>query len=382
VDGLGGASDLKVLLKAVELVDGAMAAPARDALRGKPLPVSGIRIRYGEQEIGVVPVRIELTPQDWLRFAKNPANAKWQAQALERALGMNPDDTALRKTLAEQYLEAGKIDLAIAQYRAVLARKQDDMTALSGLSRCYVEKKDYARALPLTRRITELNPKDAGAHAISGFLYGKMGKWGEAVRHYETSLKLKPDDPMVLFSQGGVYERAGKARPSRSRSTRLGHTSGSQRPGGSPRGALSAGRLPEGAARTEAAKLYATPCPTNTKETPMHTQPLPRSTTRKMGRSRRDRELQKAIAVQAQRPHFSTITLGSRLRTRPSATGGARGVRKGPSTKPDDLCGACPHLGAQLRATLQGSVEALNRVKKTAPRTNAGYAESRVRPRD
>lgn len=54
VDGLGGANDLKVLLKAVELVDGAMAASVREALRGKPLPPSGIRIRYGEQEIGAV----------------------------------------------------------------------------------------------------------------------------------------------------------------------------------------------------------------------------------------------------------------------------------------------------------------------------------------
>ena len=194
VDGLGGANDLKILLKAVELVDGAMAASVREALRGKPLPPSGIRIRYGEQEIGAVPVRIELTPQDWLRFARNPANAKWQAQALEKALGMNPDDTALRKTLAEQYLEAGKVDLAIAQYRAVLARKSDDMTALSGLSRCYVEKKDYAKALPLTRRITELNPKDAGAHAIAGFLYGKMGKWGEAVDKSIESLLERASD--------------------------------------------------------------------------------------------------------------------------------------------------------------------------------------------
>jgi hypothetical protein len=31
-----------------------------------------------------------LTPQDWLRFARNPANAKWQAQALEKALSMKP----------------------------------------------------------------------------------------------------------------------------------------------------------------------------------------------------------------------------------------------------------------------------------------------------
>lgn len=92
------------------------------------------------------PIRIDLTPQDWLRFARNPANAKWQAQALEKALSMNPDDTALRKTLAEQYLESGKIDPAMAQYRAKLARKPDDMTA-PGLSRCYVEKKDYTRAL-------------------------------------------------------------------------------------------------------------------------------------------------------------------------------------------------------------------------------------------
>ena len=212
-EGLGGANDLKVLLKAVELVDKAMSASVREALRGKPLPDSAITIRYGDKGIGTVPVRIELTAQDWLRFAKMPANAKWQAQALEKALGMNPDDTALRKTLAEQYLESGKIEQAMTQYRSVLSRKPDDMTALAGLSRCYVEKKDYNRALPLTKRLTELNPKDAGAHAIAGFLYGKMGKWNEAVTHYQTSLRLKPDEAMVHFSLGGAYEKTGKLAP-------------------------------------------------------------------------------------------------------------------------------------------------------------------------
>ena len=91
-----------------------MSASVREALRGKPLPDSAITIRYGEQAIGAVPVRIELTPQDWLRFAKIPANEKWQAQALEKALGMNPEDTALRKTLAEQYLaERGTWQIAL-----------------------------------------------------------------------------------------------------------------------------------------------------------------------------------------------------------------------------------------------------------------------------
>ncbi len=136
VEGLGGANDLHVLLKAVDLVDAAMTASVKEAIRGKPLPDYAIKIRYGEEVIGAVPVKIELTAQDWLRFAKLPGNAKWQAQALEKAIGMNPDDTALRKTLAEQYLEAGKIDQAAAQFRAVLARKPDDMAALAGLSRC------------------------------------------------------------------------------------------------------------------------------------------------------------------------------------------------------------------------------------------------------
>ena len=210
-EGIGGANDLKVLLKAVELVDNAMSTSVREALRGKPLPDSAITIRYGDQGIGSVAVRVELTAQDWLRFAKMPANAKWQAQALEKALSINPDDTALRKTLAEQYLESGKLDQAIAQYRAVLSRKPDDMTALAGLSRCYVEKKDYNRALPLTKRLTELNPKDAGAHAIAGFLYGKMGKWNEAVTHYQTSLRAQARRGHGPFQSGGGLREDGKA---------------------------------------------------------------------------------------------------------------------------------------------------------------------------
>ncbi|HNZ35686.1 MAG TPA: tetratricopeptide repeat protein [Syntrophales bacterium] len=370
VDGLGGANDLKVLLKAVELVDATMTASVKEALRGRPLPQSAIRVRYNQQEIGVVPVRIELTPQDWLRFARNPANAKWQAQALEKALAMNPDDTALRKTLAEQHLETGKIDQAIAQYRAVLSRKADDMTALAGLSRCYVERKDYARALPLTRRITELNPKDAGAHAIAGFLYGKMGKWNDAVTHYGTSLKLKPDDAMVRFSLGGAYEKTGKLAPA----IREYETAHKRMPDDQRVTQALADAYRKAGREQDAAKLYATLARKNTKD-PNAYAALAQAHGRKGQVKEEIENYRKAIAAQPRDP-ILRYNLGVAYDKAKRHKEALAEYEKALQLKPDDTDAAARISEHYFRGRrYREAVEALNRIRKTAPKNPRVYAD-------
>src|SRR5919199_6949840 len=44
-------------------------------------------------------------------------------------------------------------------------------------------------------------------HAGMGIVYGKQGRWDEAVQQCQRALALAPDDPLVLFNLGVALAR-------------------------------------------------------------------------------------------------------------------------------------------------------------------------------
>ena len=64
-----------------------------------------------------------------------------------------------------------------------------------------------ATALNKTRKAAELNPKDAHAYGIQGEIYEYEGKVDEAIKAYETSLSLAPNNARYLMSLGVLYYR-------------------------------------------------------------------------------------------------------------------------------------------------------------------------------
>ncbi len=86
---------------------------------------------------------MQITPQDWLRYARSSGNQKVQIEYLKRAIAMNREDTNVRKMLASLYFNAGMNREAIAQYLEILALKPDDPAVLSELAKCYLKSGQY-----------------------------------------------------------------------------------------------------------------------------------------------------------------------------------------------------------------------------------------------
>ncbi|MDP3919772.1 MAG: tetratricopeptide repeat protein [Candidatus Omnitrophota bacterium] len=145
--------------------------------------------------------------------------------------------------LGLHYIEQGKADLAISEFRKVL-ENYDKPEAYDGLGLAYYVKKDfpeairffekaiekdaqepafhshlalvyeaqedYESAVKVLRRTIELAPKQATFRNNLGTVLAKMGAVEEAIREYEQTLELDPDFPDTLYNLGYYYLRVGR----------------------------------------------------------------------------------------------------------------------------------------------------------------------------
>ena len=81
VDGTGRRNDFQVLMKGIEFVDRALkqGRTAREESSGGDYR---IHVRYLDREIGFVPLKVMILPQDWLRYAQGSENEKQQIESL------------------------------------------------------------------------------------------------------------------------------------------------------------------------------------------------------------------------------------------------------------------------------------------------------------
>jgi tetratricopeptide (TPR) repeat protein len=99
----------------------------------------------------------------------------------------------LRK--AEKLLRQGKLDLAIAEYRAVIEDQPADWNTANTLGDLYVRGKQIDKAVAEYNRIAE--------HL------GTEGFYSKAVALYKKILKIKPDEENALWQLGSISARQG-----------------------------------------------------------------------------------------------------------------------------------------------------------------------------
>ena len=138
IEELGGTNLLGKLLKGIDLVDKAVLT-GRNGQRGNRPNDYSFRIKYQGNLIATVPIRVQITPQDWLRYARSSGNQKVQIEYLKRAIALNREDTNVRRMLASLYFNAGMNREAIGQYQEILALKPDDPAVLAELAKCYLK---------------------------------------------------------------------------------------------------------------------------------------------------------------------------------------------------------------------------------------------------
>ena len=205
IEGLGkGANDLGVLMRGIDLVNKIMQKGALSQ-GGGIISDYYILINHGNDLLAKVPMRVVITPQDWLRFAKDSSNVKVQIEYLKRAISLNKEDVGVRKILAGIYARLGRLDEAIAQYKDILAIKSDDVVALRESAKCHIRKKEYDQAIELSRKLIKASPQDAEAYANLGFSLEKKGLWDQTITNYQQAVKLDSENYPVRFKLGDAY---------------------------------------------------------------------------------------------------------------------------------------------------------------------------------
>jgi tetratricopeptide (TPR) repeat protein len=127
---------------------------------------------------------------------------------LQGAVRAQPDQEALRFSLAVALELAGRIDESIALMRQVLQRSPQNASALNFIG--YVLA-DHGRSLDeaerLILRALELKP-DTGAFLDSlGWVHYRKGNWGRAVELLEKALVLEPEEAVIADHLGDAYLR-------------------------------------------------------------------------------------------------------------------------------------------------------------------------------
>jgi tetratricopeptide (TPR) repeat protein len=209
VEGLGDKNDFRKLLKGIELIDALMAVKKSSLTTGR-LPEYHINVSYRDRLIAQIPMKVVITPQDLLRYAKNSEDQRLQADYLRQAIAANREDTQVRKMLAAVYCRQGKTREAIALYKEVLDRKPDDATAMSELLKCYMNGKDYEQVVKTGAMLLRINRQDAATFANVAFALGKLNQWDRAIANYREAVRLNPDNAILLYRLGEAFEKSGK----------------------------------------------------------------------------------------------------------------------------------------------------------------------------
>jgi tetratricopeptide (TPR) repeat protein len=207
MDGLTGGNILGKTLKGMDFVDRIL--PRLPNLQAGRLPTDlRIRVKYKDRYLTAIPVVIEVTAQDMLRYAQSSNNRRKRIDYLKKALAMNSKDVQVKKMLGEAYLQAGMLDEGLVQYREYLKMKPDDVAVAAALAQGYVQKGDYRQAVEAYNKLVRINPRDSAAFANLAAVYGRMEKWDKAVGHYRTALGLSPTLTSVRLKYAEALEKA------------------------------------------------------------------------------------------------------------------------------------------------------------------------------
>ncbi|MDI6783108.1 MAG: tetratricopeptide repeat protein, partial [bacterium] len=116
-------------------------------------------------------------------------------QIYTRQIGLFPNDPEIRTKLIEVYIQLGKKDLAIAQYKQVVDQ--------------YLAQEELAAAVDTYQSMLNLTPEDLSLHSALAELYLKMEKQKEAITEYleiGKQLETKRELPKAIETYNRIIE--------------------------------------------------------------------------------------------------------------------------------------------------------------------------------
>lgn len=109
------------------------------------------------------------------------------------ALSINPNHEEANYAKAKLLQDIGKIDEALAQYDAILAKDKDCENCYYNRGAIYLEiKKDVKKAVAEFSKAIEINPNYVQAYFARGYAYSKLKDKESAKADYQMCLKIQP----------------------------------------------------------------------------------------------------------------------------------------------------------------------------------------------
>jgi len=125
---------------------------------------------------------------------------------------------------ANQYLEQGLDDSALAAFSVALEHNPELTDAHKGMGGIWKKRGQYADALNAFTRATQIDPGDFSAQYEKGLMHQLLGDVQLAIRTYLTALAIDPDSPVANRELASAYLQMGRpneALPYAQRSARL-----------------------------------------------------------------------------------------------------------------------------------------------------------------
>lgn len=121
-----------------------------------------------------------------------------------------PDSARARNNHGAMLLEAGRIDEAIAEFRATIDYSPEHAEAWYNLGSAYVKLKRFDEAIAFHRRAIEFAPEKVDFHASLGNAFLEAGRLDEAIATFRNALARAPDTAIHPYNLASALMKSGQ----------------------------------------------------------------------------------------------------------------------------------------------------------------------------
>lgn len=152
--------------------------------------------------------------------ARTAGQPELAIQLYEQATAERPNELSVRSSLGDLYAEAGYLDRADAEFRAILSVQPDNVNALRGLIGVLTQQGNMREALALAERVPKSLQGELGNLGTLKAQYlrdqaseaSEVENFAEAERLLKEALILDPQSPWVRLDLARLYQRQGRTR--------------------------------------------------------------------------------------------------------------------------------------------------------------------------
>lgn len=130
-------------------------------------------------------------------------------QLLQQASGLKPDDKSIHRELADAYTAAGNLDEAQRELKLAGVPALNEVESLVQQGDTAFLRRNFPAAIRNYKGASDRLPTPEIFQKL-GDAYLEAGNDDEALKSYQKSLAIVPDDPAVHYSAGVIYERKGE----------------------------------------------------------------------------------------------------------------------------------------------------------------------------